>query len=93
MFGCFKAYYAASEDGGFRIVETYGEKNSKSSEILFDAYAMKQLKSGKISISYSLSEYMDAEPFKQSVLRIITPVFHLQKMIGVMVLLSYQKEN
>ena len=93
MFGCFKAYYAASEDGGFRIVETYGEKNSKSSEILFDAYAMKQLKSGKISISYSLSEYMDAEPFKQSVLRIITPVFHLQKMIGVMVLLSYQKRE
>lgn len=93
MFGCFKAYYAESEDNGFKIIETYGEKNSKSSDIMFDAYAMKQLKSGKISISYSLSEYVDAEPFKQSVLRIITPVFHMQKMIGVMVLLSYQKRE
>lgn len=93
MFGCFKAYYASSIENGFKITEVYGENNFKSSEILFDAYAMKQLKSGKISISYSLSEYLEAEPFKQSVLRIITPIFHMQKMIGILVLLSYQKRE
>ncbi len=54
---------------------------------------MKQLKTGKISISYSLSEYIGAEAFKQSVLRIVVPVFHMQKMIGVLVLLSYQKRE
>ena len=93
MFGCFKAYYASANDNYFHIVETYGENNFKSSDISFDAYSMKQLKSGKISISYSLSEYVEAEPFKQSVLRIITPVFHMQKMIGALVLLSYQKRE
>ena len=94
MFGCFKAYYASSKDFGFCIEEVYGENNiPKGTEILFDALAMKYLNSGKISISYSLMEYVGAEPFKQSVLRIIVPVFHLQKMIGVIVLLSYQKRE
>lgn len=94
MFGCFRAYYASSKDSGFCIEETFGENNApKGTQISFDAYAMKQLKSNRISISYSLMEYVEAEPFKQSVLRIIVPVFHLQKMIGVIVLLSYQKRE
>ncbi|MBQ8460240.1 hypothetical protein IJ541_09090 [bacterium] len=93
MFGCFKAYYASSTENRFHVVETFGESSFKNFDISFDAYAMKQLKSNKISISYSLSEYLEAEPFKQSVLRIIVPVFHMQKMIGVLVLLSYQKRE
>lgn len=94
MFGCFRAYYASSGDGGFCVKESFGENGFlKDSIINFDALVMKQLKSGKISISYSLSEYVGAEPFKQSVLRIVVPVFHMQKMIGVLVLLSYQKRE
>ena len=94
MFGCFRAYYAASVDDGFCIEEMYGEKNAaKDTKISFDSLVMKQLSLKKISISYSLMEYKEAEPFKQSVLRIIVPVFHLQKMIGVLVLLSYQKRE
>ncbi|MBD5401434.1 hypothetical protein HDR58_01350 [bacterium] len=94
MFGCFRAYYASSSENGFCIEEIYGEKNvSKNTNINFDNYVMKQLNAGRISISYSLMEYVAAEPFKQSVLRIIVPVFHLQKMIGVLVLLSYQKRE
>lgn len=94
MFGCFRAYYASANDGGFCIEETFGEKNgSKGTQISFDNYAMKKLKSNKISTSYSLMEYIDAKPFKQSVLRIIVPIFHMQKIIGVIVLLSYQKRE
>lgn len=94
MFGCFRAYYASSKDDVFCIEEIYGERNvSKHTCISFDNLAMKHLNSGKISISYSMMEYSGAEPFKQSVLRIIVPVFHLQKMIGVLVLLSYQKRE
>lgn len=94
MFGCFRAYYASSADGGFCIEETYGEKNvSKNANISFDNLAMENLNSRKISVSYSLTEYLETESFKQSVLRIIVPVFHLQKMIGVLVLLSYQKRE
>lgn len=94
MFGCFRAYYACANQSGFRIEETYGEaRASKNTEITFDALAMKQLNSARISISYSLMEHSKAEPFKQSVLRIIVPIFHMQKMIGVLVLLSYQKRE
>ncbi len=94
MFGCFRAYYASSADDGFCVKESFGENGFlKDSVINFDALVMKQLKAGKISISYSLSEYIGAEPFKQSVLRIVVPVFHMQKMIGVLVLLSYQKRE
>lgn len=94
MFGCFRAYYASSSETGFAICQTFGENNfPQNKKIFFDQYSMKQLNAGKISISYSLAEYKDAEPFKQSVLRIIVPVFHLQKMIGVLVLLSYQKRE
>lgn len=94
MFGCFRAYYASSVEGGFSIQETYGENNiSKDAKISFDERSMKHLISGRISTSYSLMEYIGAEPYKQSVLRIIVPVFHLQKMIGVLVLLSYQKRE
>ena len=94
MFGCFRAYYASFESEKFCTVETFGENNiPKGTTISFDELAMKHLNSGKISTSYSLIEYVGAEPFKQSVLRIIVPVFHLQKMIGVIVLLSYQKRE
>lgn len=94
MFGCFRAYYATAVDDGFVINEAYGENNiPKDTKIYFDERSMKYLNLGKISTSYSLMEYVGAEPYKQSVLRIIVPVFHLQKMIGVLVLLSYQKRE
>lgn len=94
MFGCFRAYYACAGDDGFYIEETYGENNvGKNTHITFDEHVMDNLRTERISISYSLMEYQKAEPFKQSVLRVIVPVFHLQKMIGVLVLLSYQKRE
>ncbi|MCM1339973.1 MAG: ATP-binding protein [Muribaculaceae bacterium] len=94
MFGGFRTYYASFENSTFNVEEIYGEKNiAKNTKIQFDAYTMKQLNSNKISISYSLMEYAGAEAFKQSVLRIIVPIFHMQKMLGALVLLSYQKRE
>jgi len=94
MFGCFKSYYAEYNDDYFTIIENYGENNiQKEMPIKFDQNVMSQLEKREISIGYSISEYTGAIPFKQSVLRIIVPVFHLQKMIGVLVLLSYQKRE
>lgn len=93
MFGCFRAYYASMQDSEFCIEETFGEYSSKGKKITFDALVMKQLGAHRTSISYSLMEYVGATPFKQSVLRIIVPIFHMQKMIGTLVLLSYQKRE
>jgi signal transduction histidine kinase len=95
MFGCFRTYYASTDNSGdFTIEEVYGENNFKKGEnISFDEFSMKNLKMNKISISYSLLEYIEAEPFKQSVLRVIVPIYHMQKIMGVIVLLSYQKRE
>ncbi len=93
MFGCFKAYYAKAVNNEFLIEEIYGEENLKHSNIKFDDSVMNKLNKGEISTNYSLIEYVGAKPFKQPVLRIICPIFHIQKIIGVVVLLSYQKRE
>lgn len=95
MFGCFRSYYASSQkDGFFKITEIYGENEILINEsICFDDYVNEKINKREISTGYSMVEYVGATPFKQSVLRIIVPIFHLQKMIGVLVLLSYQKRE
>lgn len=94
MFGAFKAYFAKYENKTFNIVEIYGsEKLPKSCPISFDSDSFNTIQKNKISIVHCLKEYIDAEPFKQSVMRIIIPVFHMQKLLGVIVLLSHQKRE
>lgn len=93
MFGSYKSYYASNYDGEFVLEEIYGDKFEKFQKIKFDEKTYKQIVSGNISVSHSLFEYLGAQPFKQPVMRIIVPVFHLQKLIGVLVLLSHQKRE
>lgn len=93
MFGAYKAYYASNFDGAFSLEEIYGDKDQIQTKIKFDENTYKQIVSGDISVSHSLIEYIGAKPFKQPVMRIIVPVFHMQKLIGVLVLLSHQKRE
>ncbi|HCB11456.1 MAG TPA: hypothetical protein DEO94_04875 [Cyanobacteria bacterium UBA11991] len=94
MFGCFRAYYAKCSDNIFNITESYGEKSSSINTVIsFDETVTNKLLNRKISVGYALSEYTGAIPFKKSVLRIIVPIYHMQKMIGIIVLLSYQKRE
>ena len=94
MFSAYKAYYAKADGQGFNIEEVYGEKKSKNvSKISFDEKTMKTIGTKEIAISNSLIEYLGANPFKEPVLRIIIPVHHMQNLMGVIVLLSYQKRE
>ena len=94
MFGAFKAYYAQKTDKNFKIIEIYGgKKSSKDTLISFDSETFGTICENKISVVHCLKEFVDAKPFKQPVMRIAVPVFHLQKLIGVIVLLSYQKRE
>ena len=94
MFGAFKAYYAQKNDKNFKIIEIYGgKKSSKDTLISFDSETFGTICENKISVVHCLKEFVDAKPFKQPVMRIAVPVFHLQKLIGVIVLLSYQKRE
>ena len=94
MFGAFKAYYASSDGGKFKVEEIYGRKRlSKNDLISFDDKTFHTIQDMKISVTHVLKEYVDAKPFKQPIMRVIVPVFHLQKLVGVIVLLSYQKRE
>ena len=94
MFGAFKAYFAKFENKSFEILEIYGQKKSaKTSSISFDCETFSTIQNNKISVVHCLKEYTDAPPFKQPVMRVVVPVFHLQKLLGVIVLLSHQKRE
>lgn len=94
MFGAYKAYYASFDEKSFSIEEIYPSKiEILSSKVQFDDDVLKTISSGGISAQRSMREYVGAPPLKQSVMRIIVPVQHMQKLIGVIVLLSYQKRE
>lgn len=94
MFGAFKAYYAETVNKEFKIIEIYGAKKTDSDTLIsFDNEIFNTICNNEISVIPCMREYVGAEPYKQSVMRIVVPVFHLQKLIGVIVLLSYQKRE
>lgn len=94
MFGSFKAYYASNESGKFKVEEIYGEKNPQAGTLIsFDSQTFRTINDKKISVIHCLKEYVEANPFKQPIMRIVVPVFHLQKLVGVIVLLSYKKRE
>lgn len=94
MFSAYKAYYAKTNGNKFEIEEVYGEKKSKTNTpISFDKKTMETINNKEITISNSIIEYVGAKPFKEPVLRIIIPVHHMQNLMGVIVLLSYQKRE
>lgn len=94
MFSAYKAYYAKTNGNKFEIEEVYGEKKSKiNTPISFYEKTMETINNKEITISNSIIEYVGAKPFKEPVLRIIIPVHHMQNLMGVIVLLSYQKRE
>lgn len=91
MFGTFKSYYASYEEECFKIIEIYPTKTTfKKEEFVFDDDVSKTILSGRISVQPVLKEFKKAVPFKQPVTRIIVPVFHMQNLLGAIVLLSYR---
>lgn len=94
MFGAYKAYYASANGNNFAIQEVYGNKKQRNiKKIKFDDNTYKTIAAKEISVSNCMIEYLDAAPLKQPVLRIIVPIHHMQNLMGVIVLLSYQKRE
>lgn len=92
MFGAYKAYYAKFHENKFLINETYGEKNSINT-IDYDENTLAHIFSDEITVTNSLLEYKNAQPFKQPVMRTIVPIHHMSKLIGIIVLLSHSKRE
>ena len=91
MFGAFRAYYAASLDGDkFLIQETF-EKCETKKEISFDKEIISIIRKGKVSCYTCIKEYKEAKPFKETVQRIILPIYHFNNLLGIIVLSTKQK--
>ena len=90
MFGAFRAYYAENEDLKFKIKESLSKKDVKNL-ISFDKSVNDFIRNGKVSCITCRKEYNEAEPFKENVQRIVMPIYHLNKLIGVIVLSTKQK--
>ena len=90
MFGAFRAYYAENEGLKFKIKESVSVK-SINNIISFDKVINDYIKNRKVSCITCRKEYNEAEPFKENVQRIVMPIYHLNNLLGVIVLSTKQK--
>lgn len=96
MFNSFSAYYAEYQgDKNFKVTETYPKKRKDfSGQIInYDEITYSKIINKETISSHCLKEYNDAKPFQTSVVRIILPVYHLDNLLGIIVLLSRQKKD
>lgn len=94
MFGAFKIYYASTLDKSFKI--EYINKDFKSEEgavIKFDVATYKSIINKEIVVSSCLKEHLSANNLQKCAFRIIVPIYHLNQMLGVIVILSHQKRE
>ena len=91
MFGAFRAYYAAvQKDDKFLIKESL-EKKDIGLTISFDRSVSQNINNGKVSCLTCMKEYKEAKPFKEIVQRIVVPIYHLNSLLGIIVLSTKQK--
>ncbi|MCM1264638.1 MAG: ATP-binding protein [Candidatus Gastranaerophilales bacterium] len=94
IFSAFRAYYAVynSKSNLFKISQTLDEEEI-GMPIMFDGMVMRKISNKEISHTRCLKEYMSAKPFKESIQRIVLPLFHMNELLGVVVLVSRQKRE
>ncbi len=96
LLGGFKAYFATSEELSYKIKLAYPAKylTEVGKKISFDETINRTITSKNAHISMCLLEYNESkERFKTNIERIIIPVFHQSNLLGILVILSYQKIN
>lgn len=97
MFGAFKIYYAAptnKKDKSFKIEHINKDFKVETGAIVkFDETTHKDIINKKIVVSGCLKEHLNAENLKKCAFRIILPVYHLNQLLGIIVILSHQKRE
>ena len=88
MFGAFRACYAEYKDNKFYPLANAGHSFTYPEFIKFDKKTTDDVKNGKISALNKLYEFEGATPFKTPVQRTVVPIFHLNDLKGVLILLS-----
>lgn len=94
LFAAFKAYYAVySKDMDAYIINESKTKRDIGKKISFDSQTNKAIAKSKVFVTSCLKEYSEAKPFKELVQRIILPIYHMDRRIGVIIILTRQKNS
>lgn len=99
MFGAFKIYYASNYstkiEKTFKIEEINKEFKPEIGSILkFDEATYKLIANKKVVVSTCLKEHLNSKKtFQESASRIIVPIYHLNQLLGIIVILSTQKRE
>lgn len=94
MFGAFKIYYASNLNKSFKIEQINKEFKSEIDSIVkFDETTYKSIVNKQIVVSNCLKEHLNAQNLKKSAFRIIVPIYHLNQLLGIIVILSHQKRE
>lgn len=94
IFSAFRAYYAVynNKSNLFKVSQSLDEEET-GMPIMFDSMVMRKVSNKEISHTRCLKEYMSAKPYKESIQRIVLPIFHMNELLGVVVLVSRQKRE
>lgn len=95
MLSATRAYYAELNDKNFIITEVTSKhkENYVGKIVEYDEGIYNKILKKETISSPCVVEYKDAEPFKVPITRIILPVYHLNQLLGVIVILCRQKYN
>lgn len=94
MFGAFKIYYASNQDKFFKIEEINKEYKCETENIIkFDETIKKAILNKEIHTSNCIKEHSSANNLEKPAFRIIIPIYNLNKLLGIIVILSQQRRE
>lgn len=94
MFGAFKIYYASTHDKSFKIEQINKDYKAETGSIVkFDETTHRSIVNKQIVVSNCLKEYIGAQNLSKCAFRIIVPIYHLNQLLGILVILSHQKRE
>lgn len=94
MFGAFKIYYASTQDKSFIVEQINKEfKAEVGTVVKFDEATHRLIINKQIVVSNCLKEYLGAQNLNKCAFRIIVPIYHLNQLLGILVILSHQKRE
>lgn len=94
MFGAFKIYYASVQGKAFQIEQINKEYKSETGSVVkFDDSTQKLIIDKQIVVSGCLKEHLNADNLKKCAFRIVVPIYHLNELLGIIVILSHQQRE
>lgn len=94
LLGSYKTYYAFKSGTVFKIKDVTPNKyNNIGLNLCFEDETLKFIKAKKITMSSCIKEHKNSETtLSKSTKRIIIPIFHKEKLLGIIVTLTTQKD-